>query len=150
MYQPSRSQTLPQADAARRERIVAGLAQPRLAASYPEPVMTLVLAIRLMAAAMRSGMDPVVELSRRLHSLTAAKAVLDLAKACSQAWPENVAVNRPCCQALSPDEAVFADMAAACLACDRDAFAATLDGLVRRERHHGLYAATTEAIGYLG
>ncbi|MEL1251573.1 hypothetical protein [Aurantiacibacter gilvus] len=146
MQQPARPLALPAADAATRSQVVAALARPRMANDYSETVMTLVLSIRLMAAAMRSNMDPVVELTRRLNSLTAAKSVLDLARACSQAWPENVAVNRPCCHALSPDEAVFADMASASLAADRDAFSAVLDGLVRRERHDGLYAAMTRAV----
>lgn len=146
MPQPARPLTLPAADAATRSQIVAALARPPMASQYSEPVMTLVLSIRLMAAAMRSEMDPVVELTRRLKSLTAAKAVLDLAKSCSQAWPENVAVNRPCCHALSPDEAVFADMATAALAGDREQFSAVLDGLIRRERHDGLYAAMTQAV----
>lgn len=149
MPQPARPNTLPACDEPTRREIVARLACPRRMAEYGEAAATLVVTIRLMATAMRCDTDPLVELTRRLHSCTAAKAVLDLAKACSQAWPENVMVNRPCCQILSPDEAVFADMASAVLAGDRAAFATTLEGLVRRERHDRLYEAMAGTLAEL-
>ncbi|WAT17401.1 DNA-directed RNA polymerase subunit beta' [Aurantiacibacter sp. MUD11] len=149
MHQPARPNALPACDEPLRNAIVADLARPRKIHDYAEPVVTLVVAIRLMAAAMQGNCDPLVELTRRLGSITAAKAVLDLAKAGSQAWPENVMVNRPCCHALSPDEAVLADMASAVLAGDRQQFAAVLEGLVRRERHERLYGAAAAVMAEL-
>ena len=132
-----------------RSALVDSLRRPPMASQFSAPAMTLVLSIRLMASCSAARLDPLLELSRRLESLTAAKLVLDFAQSCSRAWPENAMVSRPCCHALTPDEAVFAQMAQAAAAGDRAGFSGVLDGLVRRERHERLYAITQEAVAVL-
>ena len=121
------------------------LRRPPMGSEFSGVAMTLVLSIRLMASCAAARLDPLVELTRRLESISAAKAVMDLAQTCAQAWPESVMVSRPCCHALTPDEAVLAQMMEAARAADREGFAAVLDGLVRRERHERLYRVTQEA-----
>lgn len=129
--------------------VIDDLRHPPMASQFSAPAMALVLAIRLMASCSAAKRDPLVELSQRLESLTAAKLVLDFAKACSQAWPENAMVSRPCCHALTPDEAVFAQMADAAANGDREGFSRLLDGLIRRERHERLYAIAQETAAIL-
>ncbi len=117
-----------------------------MASQFSGTAMTLVMGLRLMASCVAGNHDPLVELTRRLESITAAKAILDFARTCARAWPENVMISRPCCHALTPDEAVFAHMAEAARAGDRAAFAAILDGLIRRERHDRLFEVTRESV----
>lgn len=137
---------LPQAT---RPSVIESLRQPPLASHYSASAMTLVMAIRLIARCAVCQRDPLVELSCRLESLTAAKAALDFARACSLAWPEHAMINRPCCHALTPDEAVFAGMAEAARVADRVAFADLLDGLIRRERQDRLFTETQKAVAVL-
>ena len=132
-----------------RRSVLESLRQPPVASDYSPTAMTLVMAIRLIARCAACKRDALVELSCRLESLTAAKAALDFAKACSLAWPEHALVNRPCCHTLTPDEAVFAGMAEAARAADRTAFEQLLDGLIRRERREGLFIETQKAIAIL-
>lgn len=132
-----------------RRSVLESLRQPPVASDYSATAMTLVMAIRLIARCAACQRDALVELSCRLESLTAAKAALDFARACSLAWPEHALVNRPCCHTLTPDEAVFAGMADAARAVDRTGFAQLLDGLIRRERHEGLFTQTQKAVAIL-
>jgi len=129
-----------------RAGLLEALRRPPMASQFSAPAMTLVLSIRLMASCVKERRDPLADLACRLESIAAAKAVLDFAQGCARAWPETAAVNRPCCHALTPDEAVFAQMAEAAAAADRAAFAAVLDGFVRRERHERLYLLSQEAV----
>ncbi|MFB0612840.1 hypothetical protein [Aurantiacibacter poecillastricola] len=128
---------------------IEALSRPPMANQFSPLAMALVMSIRLMAACQASRHDPLVELTRRLESLTAAKAVLDFARACSRAWPEHALVNRPCCHALTPDEAVFARMVETARAADRQAFADLLDGLIRRERHGRLFEEAQQVVAAL-
>ena len=132
-----------------RSAVIEALQQPPMASQFSATAMALVMAIRLMACCSAARMDPLVQLSRQLHSLTAAKAVLDFAQACARAWPENAMVSRPCCHALTPDEAVFAQMAEAAASGDSADFSAILNGLVRRERHERLHDLTRETVAVL-
>ncbi len=134
---------------ARRAALVEGLrVMPRLASCSP-PAVQLVTGIRLIALCARKGIDPVAELSCRLGSVTAAKAVLDLAGVAGTCWPEPVRVFKPCCAMLSPDESVFAAMAEAAARGDRTAFAAALDGLVRVDRRDRLFDHAIEAVALI-
>ncbi|GAA5047239.1 hypothetical protein GCM10023208_03400 [Erythrobacter westpacificensis] len=132
-----------------RAMLVDALQRPVVASQFPAHAVTLVLSVRLLAGSIAAKRDPLVDLSQRLNSFTAARAVLDFSQACSRAWPENAMVSRPCCHALTPDETVFAQMAEAARGGDRQAFAAVLDGLVRRERHERLYEITSHAVAEL-
>lgn len=117
-----------------------------MASEFSGTAMSLVMGIRLMASCVAARHDPLVELSRQMESITAAKAVMDFAQACSRAWAENMMVSRPCCHALTPDEAVIAQMAQTARNADREGFDRLLDGLIRRERHDRLYLLTQETV----
>ncbi|KLE32244.1 hypothetical protein AAW01_09660 [Aurantiacibacter gangjinensis] len=108
--------------------------------------MRVVLGIRWMALCSRRGHDPVVELTQRLGSVTAAKAFLDFADLAGRCWPDTVQVMRPCCVQMTADETVFAGMADAAARADRDAFGTVLAGLIRHDRHEALYQAAVAAV----
>ncbi|RJY09765.1 hypothetical protein [Aurantiacibacter aquimixticola] len=111
--------------------------------------MQTVLGIRWLALCSRRRHDPIVELTRRLGSITAAKAFIDFADLAGRCWPENITVLRPCCSVLSPDETVFVDMIEAARMGDRAAFSSALDGFIRADRHDRLYAAAVAAIALM-
>lgn len=125
---------------------------PGLAAVLPDlrlqplAAIHLVMSIRLCALAEAHDSDALAALACRLGSVTAAKAVSDLAERIGQTWPERFVTARPCCLRMTPDEWTVALMARASRAADRDTFAAALHGFVRTDRHDALYAATTAAL----
>lgn len=106
-------------------------------------------AIRLMAVCGKVERDPVVELTRRFGSVTAAKTFLDFADLAGACWPERVAVMRPCCRILSHDEATLAAMADCAGRGDRAGFEAALAGFVRPDRHERLFASAAQAMAQL-
>ncbi|QZH74044.1 MAG: DNA-directed RNA polymerase subunit beta' [Erythrobacter sp.] len=122
---------------------------PRLTSLSPVATK-LVMAIRFLALCARSRQDPVAHLTSRLGSVTAAKALLDLADCAAHSWPETVQVCKPCCCALSPDESVFAGMAEAARRGDREGFGEVLSGFIRTDRHERLYAHAVEAVAHIG
>jgi len=129
-----------------RASFIAKLQRPPLASQFAPPVVKLVLAVRLLANCIAAGRDPLAQLACRFESIEAAKSVMDLAQACSHAWAENFTVNRPCCNALTPDETVLAQMADAAMMADRRRFDTVLDGLIRRERYERLYDTVQVAV----
>lgn len=132
-----------------RASLIARLQRPPLASQFAPPVVRLVLAIRLMANCIAARRDPLAQLACRFESIEAAKSVMDLAQACSHAWAENFTVNRPCCNVLTPDETVLAQMAEAAMVAERGRFDNVLDGLIRRERYERLYDTTQVAVAAL-
>ena len=128
------------------QNILDSLRRPVVASRFSPTAVTLVLAMRLAAHSVERRSDPLVDLAPRLGSFTAARAVMDFARGCSLAWPENAMVARPCCHALTPDETAFAQMAETARHADRAAFTAVLDGLIRRERHERLFTVTQRAV----
>jgi hypothetical protein len=58
-------------------------------------------------------------------------------------------VNRPCCLAMTPDEATLSALVRNALAADRAGFASVVDGFVRADRHGALYEATVHAVALL-
>lgn len=129
-----------------RASLIEKLQRPALASQFPPPVFKLVLAMRLMASCIAAKRDPLAQLACRFESIEVAKSVMDLAQACSHAWPENFTVNRPCCNALTPDEAALAHMAEAAISADRVRFDAVLEGLIRRERYERLFDVAQVAV----
>lgn len=126
--------------------LLESLRRPVVASRFSPAAVTLVLAMRLAARNVARRSDPVVDLTTRLGSFTAARAVMDFAHGCSLAWPERATINRPCCHTLTPDETVFAQMAEAARRADRLGFTALLEGLVRRERQERLFNVTLQAV----
>jgi hypothetical protein len=133
----------------RRAAIIESLVQPPRLATLSPGTIRLVMAIRFLALCARQRQDPVAHLTCRLGSVTAAKAVLDLADCAGQSWPDTVQVCKPCCCALSPDESVFAGMAETARRGDRAGFSALLTGFIRADRHDRLYAHAAEAVAHL-
>ncbi|MEO0030682.1 MAG: hypothetical protein RIS94_440 [Pseudomonadota bacterium] len=107
-------------------------------------------AIRLCALAERSGLDPVPELTRRHRNFETAFALQDLVRTLTRTWPEPFMVGRPCCMALTPDEATLAAMVRAARGGDREAFGGVVQGFVRNERHEALWNACVHAVALLG
>jgi hypothetical protein len=127
-----------------RARVIRGLATSPLVGELSLPALQSVLALRIVALCSKAGREPVVELARRFRSLTAAKAFLALADRIGRYWPDRIMVHPPCCRGLSPDEGALALMIDAAGAGDREGFRRAVEGLVRRDRHDTLYAATVE------
>ena len=102
----------------------------------------MVHAIRLIALHEQAKRDPVPELAQRLGHIDVAVKALSLAQAICASWPENIQVSRFCCGFLSHDEMTVAAMVDCAGHRDRDAFARTVQGLVRPERIPRLWDAT--------
>ena len=105
-----------------------------------------VMAIRLLAICSHAERDPLVELTRRFGSVTAARLFVEFSQALATCWPEPVRVMRPCCPLLSADESAVAVMAEHAGAGDRKGFAAVIDGLVRPDRHDRLFDTAVAAM----
>lgn len=89
-------------------------AQRDLRASPVIAVQT-VMAMRIATLYVRSGRDPLPDMAVRLRSIRAAQALQALTASLARLWPEPFQARRPCCMAMSPDEAVIADLAVAAL-----------------------------------
>lgn len=109
----------------------------------------MVMAMRLCALFENAGRDPVPDLAQRYRSVEAACAVHGLVSTIKQVWPEPFMVNRPCCLAMTPDEATLAALVRSAKAADRDAFAQAIAGFVRSGRHDALYEATLHAVALI-
>lgn len=129
--------------------IVRQLAEPQRLSHQSTHATRIVMAIRLIAVCANKRHDPVGELTCRLGSVPAARAVLEFADYAGKCWPGNVQVFRPCCWGVSPDESVLVAMADAAIAGDRTAFSCALDGFIRADRHERLYEHAMEAVAHL-
>ena len=129
--------------------IVASLARLSDIRSLPLPALHVVMTLRTCALFERVDREPLGELAARLHSVAAAKAVLDLADLVTRFWPERFVTARPCQLKMTADEATVAAMVRAVLNADRPAFGRTLDGFVRADRHARLHQAMVVAVALL-
>lgn len=109
----------------------------------------MVMAMRLCALFDAAGHDPVPDLARRYRSIEAACAIHGLVETIKQVWPEPFMANRPCCHAMTPDEATLAALSRATRSGNREAFTAAIAGFVRADRHEALYNATIHAVALL-
>lgn len=132
---------MPQPAATRFSATIAALARPMDVRALPLPAVHVVMSLRLCALFERAGREPVSELSTRFGSVTAALAVLELARTVARCWPEAYIAGRPCCMGMTPDEATLAATARAAADADRAGFARTLDGFVPAGLHDALFAA---------
>ncbi|MCX7284699.1 MAG: hypothetical protein NTX28_11775 [Novosphingobium sp.] len=135
--------------AARFSSLIAGMARPHDVRGLSLKSLHMVLAMRLCALFDAAAQDPVPDLARRYRSIEAACAIHGLVLTIKQVWPEPFMVNRPCCHAMTPDEATLAALVRASRAGNRDAFTAAIAGFVRADRHEALYNATTHAMALL-
>ena len=129
--------------------LIGSLARPQDVRGLSIKGLHVTMAMRLCALFEASGRDPVPDLARRYRSIEAACAVHGLVQTIKQVWPEPFMVNRPCCLAMTPDEATLAALARAALAGRRDMFGDVVSGFVRAERHDALYNAAVHAVALI-
>ncbi len=99
----------------------------------------VVRSVRLLAVTSRKGRDPLPHLVQRFASIEAAQTFIAFADRLGTCWPERVTVLRPCCGLLSPDEVTIAALAVQARSGNRDGFSRQLAGLVKPDRHDGLF-----------
>ena len=128
---------------------IAALARPADLRALSLQGLQLVMAMRMCALFEAAGRDPILELTTRFRSVTAARSVLELAEAVRRCWPESFMVHRPCCLALSTDEHTLAAMIRAVGGRNSAAFHDTLQGLVRADRLEHLHDVTVRAVAAL-
>jgi len=87
--------------------------------SSPAMGLHVVMATRLTILFARTGRDPLPDLAVRLRSMRAAQGVEALVQTIDKIWPEPFAVHRPCCMAMTPDEALLSDVVTAATFGDR-------------------------------
>jgi len=87
---------------------------------YPLTAMHMIMATRICIMFGQAGRDPLPDLAVRLRSMEAARRIGRLVRTLQRSWPETFLVHRPCCMALSPDEALLGDLAVAATQGDED------------------------------
>lgn len=128
---------------------LAELARPADLRALSLPVLHVVMAMRLAALFDRAGRDPLVEMTTRLASITAAEQLLALVRLVARSWPEPYMAGRPCCLHMTPDERTLAGMVRAAAKADRAGFGRQIDGFVRADRHEPLFQQTVLAVASL-
>ncbi len=81
--------------------------------AFPLTAMHMIMATRLCILYGQAGRDPLPDLAVRLRSMDAARRVERIVQTVQESWPEHFLIHRPCCLALSPDEALLGDLAIA-------------------------------------
>ena len=131
------------------EAIVGGLIRQPDLRCQPMTALHLVMAMRLCALCERAERDPLAELSTRIGSVTAASQIVALLSLVRRSWPEPFVVGRPCCMAMTPDEATLANLARRAMSADRAGFGAQIEGLVRSSRHEALFDQSVRCVAEL-
>jgi hypothetical protein len=126
---------------ARTRSLIAELAQPVRLDTQGPFAARFIYSLRLIAAHERVRRDPVPELTLRLGGVEIAAKALAMSQAIAACWPENVHVSRFCCCHLTHDEATVCSMLDAVAGGDRNAFEASVTGLVRPDRIERLWDA---------
>lgn len=114
------------------------------------PQLHVVMGVRLCVHFEQAGRDPLPDLATRLRSVTAARAVLDLAVVAGRVWNGRFLVHRPCCMALSPDEHALALVAGAALAGDRRLTLRHLGEMLPPDDCERLHDQMLETVGAIG
>jgi hypothetical protein len=78
--------------------------------AFPLTAMHMIMATRLCILYGQAERDPLPDLAVRLRSMEAARRVESLVRTVQESWPEHFLIHRPCCLALSPDEALLGDL----------------------------------------
>ncbi len=89
------------------------LAKPQDFLMLPLPALHVIMASRLCVICAKGDQDPTPALEQRFGSVLAAKRFRVLVMAIDQAWPEPFLISRPCCQKMTPDEAMVAELTVA-------------------------------------
>lgn len=128
---------------------IKALARPADVRREPLPAMHLVMALRLCALFELAGRDPLVELTQRFASVTAAEQVLALSRLIERSWPERYIAGRPCALCMTYDERTLTNLVRAAFNADREGFSAQIEGFVRASRHEPLYAQIVHCVAEL-
>lgn len=128
---------------------LAQLARPEDLRALSLPVLHVVMAMRLSALFERAGRDPLVEMTTRFASVTAAEQMLALVRLIGRSWPEPYTAGRPCCLHMTPDERTLAGMVRAAAKADRAGFGREIEGFVRADRHEPLFRQTVLSVASL-
>lgn len=81
----------------------------------PVIAVQTIMAARISILYARAGRDSLPDMAVRLRSMRAAQALQTMLETVNRVWPEPFLVHRPCCMAMTPDEALIADIALAAL-----------------------------------
>jgi hypothetical protein len=114
--------------------------------TFPIAAMHLIMATRLSIVFGKAGQDPLPDLAVRLRSIEAARRVAKLVGALQRDWPEHFLINRPCCMALTPDEALLGDLAHAALQGDEASATRLLSDVLSAEQAQAFFRETVRAI----
>jgi len=128
---------------------IAALALPGDLRSLTLPALHIVMAMRLAALFDHAERDPLVELTARLGSVTAARHVLKLVRLVALSWPEPYRAGRPCCLRMTPDEWTLSAMIGAADGLDREGFAHQIAGFVPHDRHGPLFDQSVRCMAEL-
>ena len=81
----------------------------------PVIAVQTVMAARISIIYARAGRDPLPDMAVRLRSMRAAQALQAMLETVNRIWPEPFLAYRPCCMAMTPDEALIAEVTLAAL-----------------------------------
>jgi hypothetical protein len=113
--------------------------------AYPLTAVHLIMATRLCILFGQAGRDPLPDLAVRLRSMEAARRIARMVRSLQQIWPESFLIHRPCCMALSPDEALLGDLAVSATQGDEDAAVQLLRDILPRHASQQLFVETISA-----
>jgi len=113
--------------------------------AYPLTAMHMIMGTRLCILFGQAGRDPLPDLAVRLRSMDAARRVARLVRSIQESWPDAFLIHRPCCMALSPDEALLGDIAVTAFQGDEDAAVQLLRDTLPSDVSRQLYLETVAA-----
>jgi hypothetical protein len=113
--------------------------------AYPLTAVHLIMATRLCILFGQAGRDPLPDLAVRLRSMEAARRVARMVCSLHQSRPESFLIHRPCCMALSPDEALLGDLAVSATQGDEDIAVQLLRDVLPRRTSQQLFVETVSA-----
>lgn len=115
--------------------------------AFPLTAMHMIMAMRLCILFGQAGRDPLPDLAVRLRSMEAARRVERIVRSIQQNWPEQFLVHRPCCLALSPDEALLGDLTVAATQGDESGAAQLLRDMLPADTARHLFLEAVAAAG---
>jgi hypothetical protein len=102
----------------------------------------LVRALRVEGIAHGAGEDPRARLNDLFHTPEAVNAFRLLVAGMAHVWPEPLALFRPCCPALTHDEACLLTLVQHAATANRRAFDAAISEMIGQDAREWLYGST--------
>lgn len=115
--------------------------------TFPLTAMHMTMAMRLCILFGQAGRDPLPDLAVRLRSMEAARQVERVVQTVQRNWPEHFLVHRPCCLALSPDEALLGDLTIAATQGDESGAVQLLSDMLPADTARSLFLDIVAAAG---